>query len=306
MLAGALLCIASPSAGRQDGPAGAARRADDAAAVPRLAPWLAHPIRVSRIALPTGVTIEVAEAGPADGEPVLFLHGYTDSWVSWSLVLEQLPRGIRAIAATTRGHGDSDRPACCYRIQDFAEDAVALLDVLKLDRVTVVGHSMGSFIAQQIAIAHPERVSRLVLVGSGATTRQPATAELAGMVQGLGDPVDIEFIREFQASTAAAPLPGGFLDRIVAESAKLPARVWRDTFDGIVAFDGERRLDRIKAPTLIIWGEEETYFPRETQEALARAIPGSRLLGYPGIGHAPNWEQPQRLIADQLAFMAQK
>ena len=119
----------------------------------------------------TGVSLEVAERGAPGGQPVLFLHGYTDSWFSFSSVLERLPPTVRAIVPTQRGHGDSDRPECCYRPSDFAADAVALLDALGVPRATIVGHSMGSFVAQRLAVDAPGRVSRLVLVGSGATAR---------------------------------------------------------------------------------------------------------------------------------------
>ena len=94
----------------------------------------ASDVRSTRVRLSTGVTLEVAERGAPDGEPVLFLHGYTDSWFSFSTVLDRLPPTIRAIVPTQRGHGDSERPECCYRPADFAADAVALLDALGVPR----------------------------------------------------------------------------------------------------------------------------------------------------------------------------
>ncbi|MFP5356471.1 MAG: alpha/beta fold hydrolase, partial [Gemmatimonadota bacterium] len=139
--------------------------------------------RLSRVRLGTGVELEVLERGRADGEPVLFLHGFTDSRFSYERVLAHLPPGIRAIVPSQRGHGDSERPACCYTVTDFASDAMALLDALGVRRATVVGHSMGSFVAQRIAIDFPERVSRLVLVGSGQTARIPAVVEFNAVVQ---------------------------------------------------------------------------------------------------------------------------
>ena len=108
-------------------------------------------VRVKHVRLATGVELQVAESGPADGEPVLFLHGFTDSWRSYSRVLDGLPPHIRAIVPTQRGHGDSERPDCCYRVADFSDDAAALLDALGIERATIVGHSMGSFVAQRVA-----------------------------------------------------------------------------------------------------------------------------------------------------------
>jgi pimeloyl-ACP methyl ester carboxylesterase len=251
------------------------------------------------------VELHVAEAGNADGEPVLFLHGYTDSWLSWSPVLERLPEGIRAIVPTQRGHGDSERPPCCYRFGDFSTDVVALMDVLGIARATVVGHSMGSFVAQHVAIDYPERVSRLVLVGSGATIRTPVLLEFADVVRTLADPVDPAFIREFQAGGAAMPLPDAFLDGVVAESGKLPARVWRGVADGLLAGDAKDALHRIVAPTLVVWGPHDALFGSSDQDALLRALPNRRLVVYEGSGHSPHWEMPGRFAADLAAFLGE-
>ena len=184
-------------------------------------------IRFSSMRLSTGVALQVAEAGPSDGEPVLFLHGYTDSWFSYSPALERLPAGIRAIAPTQRGHGDSEKPECCYRPADFAADAVALLDELRIERATVVGHSYGSFVAQRLAIDHPERVNGLVLIGSGTTGATPAVVEFNEVVQALSDPLDPAFVREFQASTAAEPLPPEFFEGVVGQDLRRAARAAR-------------------------------------------------------------------------------
>jgi pimeloyl-ACP methyl ester carboxylesterase len=277
----------------------AARSASAAAPEARSAAAIRH----SRVPLPTGVELHVAEAGSADGEPVLFLHGYTDSWLSWSPVLERLPEGIRAIVPTQRGHGDSERPPCCYRFGDFSSDVVALMDVLGIARATVVGHSMGSFVAQHVAIDYPERVRRLVLVGSGATIRTPVLLEFADVVRTLSDPVDPAFIREFQAGGAAMPLPDAFLDGVVAESGKLPARVWRGVAEGLLAADAKDALHRIVAPTLVVWGPHDALFGPSEQDALLRALPNRRLAVYEGSGHSPHWEMPGRFAADLAAFL---
>src|SRR5262245_37209789 len=100
------------------------------------------------ITLSTGVRLRYVEGGAAGGEATLFLHGYSDSAYSFSRIQPLLPSSVRVIAPDQRGHGDSQRPAGGYAIGDFAEDAVALLDALGIQRATVVGHSMGSLIAQ--------------------------------------------------------------------------------------------------------------------------------------------------------------
>ena len=262
-----------------------------------------HGVRVERIRLSTGVELEVAQAGPSEGAPVLFLHGITDSWFSFSLVLDRLPPGIRAIVPSQRGHGDSERPTCCYAVADFAADAVALLDALGVARADVVGHSMGSIVAQRVAIDWPERVSRLVLIGSAASVATETGWAFEAMVQTLTDPVPPDFIHEFQASTVAVPPPAPFFAGIVHESGKLPARVWKDALGGLLAEEARHDLTGIVAPTLVVWGSKDVFFPREEQDALVRAIPDARLLVYEETGHSPNWERPDRFVQDVVAFL---
>lgn len=260
-------------------------------------------VRHQRIRLGTGVELHVAEAGPATGVPVVFLHGITDSWYSWSRVLEQLPAGVRAIVPTQRGHGDSERPDCCYAVSDFAADVDALLAALAVDRAHVVGHSMGGVIAQRVAITYPHRVERLVIVSSAADVRNDGVIEFHEIVRQLTDPVDTAFIREFQAGTAALPLPPAFLDTIVAESAKLPARIWQDVLGGLVAEESAHDISRIAAPTLVVWGAQDAFFGRADQERLVRGIAGARLLTYPDAAHSPNWEIPSALARDLWRFL---
>ncbi len=263
-------------------------------------------VRSTRVRLSTGVALNVVERGAPDGEPVLFLHGYTDSWCSFSTVLDRLPPTIRAIVPSQRGHGDSDRPECCYRLPDFAADAVALLDALGVPRATVVGHSMGSFVAQRVAIDAPGRVSRLVLIASGTTVRTAPVLEFHQSVSKLTDPISREFVRDFQHGTIAKPVPADFMERVIQESAKLPARVWRDVLHGLVAADAANSLERIDSETLIIWGDKDAMFVSTDQDALAGAIRGSRLVTYKGTGHSPQWEEPERFVNDLLAFLRLK
>jgi non-heme chloroperoxidase len=136
-----------------------------------------------------------------------------------------------------RGFGDSERPDGRYGIDDFAIDAVAFLDAVSIERAAIVGHSFGSFVTRRVALAHPERVARMVLIGTGVCGATPATREVQAAMLALEDPEPVEFAREFQASTAYAPLPDSFFERIVAESLKLPASLWRQVLDGVIAYD---------------------------------------------------------------------
>ena len=218
-------------------------------------------------------------------------------------MLAHLPPRYRALAVDQRGFGDSERPESGYAIEDLASDAVAFLDALSIGRATVVGHSMGSFVARRVAEVHPERVARLVLIGSGWSGSNPVTREVQAALRDLPDPVPAEFARQFQASTVHAPVPPEFFERIVDESLKLPGRLWRAMLDGILAFEDTDRLARIGARTLLLWGERDGLFPREDQDRLAATIPGARLTIYPETGHCPNWERPEKVAADLDTFM---
>jgi pimeloyl-ACP methyl ester carboxylesterase/tetratricopeptide (TPR) repeat protein len=267
-------------------------------------PWASMDLRMQRVRVGTGVELELVEAGPADGIPILFLHGYTDSWYSFAPVLDRLPPGVRAIALTQRGHGHSERPSCCYGFPDLAADAVALLDALGIPRAAVVGHSMGSFVAQRIAIDHPHRVSHLVLIGSGYTYRTEAVSGFyTEVVSALEDPVPPELIEEFQVSTTARPLPPAFLATVIAESGKLPARVWREVLRQQLDADARDELDAITAPTWVISGELDDFFPPSGARVLARRVEGARQTVYEGTGHAVHWEEPDRFVQDLQAFI---
>ncbi len=272
------------------------------AALADVAPAEANDVHLREVTLPSGVRLQYAETGHPDGEPLIMLHGYTDSWFSYSRVLPLLAPKYRAISITQRGHGDSDRPGS-YTGDDFAADVDAFMQALGIEQATVVGHSMGSFIAQTVAIRYPERVKKLVLVGSGTVAANEVILGLRDAVQTLTDPVPYPFAYEFQASTAFVPLPQAFLETAVDESLKLPAQVWKDVLDGLIATDNAARLDEIAAPTLIIWGDQDGIFPRTDQDALAAAIPGSTLSIYRETGHAPHWERPREFAQELEKFV---
>lgn len=273
-----------------------------AAALTDIQPAAAHPVHLREVTLPSGVRLQYAETGKPDGEPIIMLHGYTDSWFSYSRVLPLLAPRYRAISISQRGHGDSGRPGS-YTGDDFAADVNAFMQALGIERATVVGHSMGSFIAQKVAIRYPQRVKKLVLVGSGTVAGNEVILGLRDFVQTLSDPVPYDFAYEFQASTAFVPLPQEFLETAVGESLKLPAQVWKDVLDGLIATQNAQRLDEIAAPTLIIWGDRDGIFPRAEQDALAAAIPNATLSVYPETGHAPHWERPRDFAKELEKFV---
>ena len=265
-------------------------------------------IQFATTPLETGLRLYYAEQGDPTGEAIVFLHGYSDSWFSFSRVLPLLSAEYHAFALTQRGHGDSDKPECCYTPDDFATDFDAFMDAVGLEEATVVGASTGALFAQRVVLSYPHRVSRLVLVGAQtpANEANEAVMGLEEQVRALEDPVPPEFVRAFQEGTIHQPVPQEFLDTVVSESLKLPARVWRDYLEGAVLSidqDYVLPLRKIDVPTLILWGEQDPLFPREEQERLAAAIPGATLKVYPETGHAVHWDRPEWVVRDLEAFM---
>lgn len=258
----------------------------------------------AKLHLATGPRLHVVEYGSVDGEPIVFLHGWPDSWFSFSRVMPLLPGHLRAIAVDQRGFGDSERPESGYSIPELGADIVALLDALEVRRATLVGHSLGSFVARQVAIANPERVASLVLIGTGFAASNAVMQELQNVLRDLPDPIPVEFAREFQASTAYRPLPLEFFDQIIAESLKLPPRLWRLAIDRLVEYDDTRELREIKSPTLLLWGDRDALFSRPEQDQFLAALPHVRLMVYEDTGHCPNWEQPEQVAVDIAAFVA--
>lgn len=257
-------------------------------------------IREHDVQLPSGVRLHYIEQGPASGPGVLLLHGYSDSSFSWSRVMPLLPPELRVVAIDQRGHGRSDRPERGYSLDDFATDALQAMETLGIDSATVVGHSMGSFVARRVAERAPERVQRLVLLGSASTADNAVVRELLGVVNGLTDPVEPGFVREFQMSTAARPVPPEFLERVIANSQAMPARVWKAALASLVEY---RPSGAIQCPTLVVGGDVDGVFSAAEQAQLARQIPGAVLDLEPGVGHALNWEDPDRFIASLLRFL---
>jgi len=146
-------------------------------------------------------------------------------------------------------------------------------------------------------------VRALVLIGTAVTANNAVLREVAALVQNLPDPVPVELVREFQASTLHHPIPQAFFDRLVAESGRAPARVWRDVALGLLAHVDAPQLGGIAVPTLVLGGTEDALFSPAEQSAVAEVVPGARLQLYPNTGHCPNWERPDQVAADTYAFI---
>jgi pimeloyl-ACP methyl ester carboxylesterase len=253
--------------------------------------------------LSTDVRLRYLDQGDPAGWPVILLHGLADSWFSFSRILSGLSGAHRLYVPDLRGHGDSDRPADGYALRDMATDVVAFMDFMGIPRATLVGHSMGSFVAQQAGATTPERVAGLVLMGSAATARNQVTLALQQAMATLPDPVPVDFVREFQGSTVHHRMPEGFMAHVVAASRKVPARVWQAALAGLIEWERITDSGGGGIPAMLLWGDRDGIFTSCDQQALVAALRVAHLKVYRETGHAPHWERPGEVVRDLEKFL---
>jgi pimeloyl-ACP methyl ester carboxylesterase len=260
---------------------------------------------VARVTLASGLTLAYTDRGDASDPLLLLLPGPTDSWRSYEPVLERLPRDVRAVAVSQRGHGESDKPETGYAVEDFATDVVLLLDALAAERAVLAGHSGSCLVARRVALDRPDRVAGLILEASPTTLRgHPQLVEFAdSIVSTLTDPISRDFARSFVAATSSNRISPDVVDLAVEELLQVPARVWTEMFSELLRYDDLGDLALVSAPTLLIWGDADAVVTRAMQHHLVQSIPAAHLLVYPGIGHTPRWEDPGRFARDVGTFV---
>jgi non-heme chloroperoxidase len=259
-----------------------------------------------RINVRPGLDLDVGERGGADGRPVILIPGLSDSWPSYLPLIAQMPDDLRLITLSLRGHGDSGKTAPGYSLADCAGDVLAVIDALGLAQADVVGHSLGSVVAQKLAELAPRRVTSLALIGAfirlGAN---PAVIELRdGAIAQMNDPVDGAFVREFQESAVGPDTPRKTIEQAVAESMKLTASDWKAALDASIAADLTHALDGFAGPVLVMHGKLDGFCLVEEQAELARRD-GRRLVSLAHWGHSPHWEHPAEAASVLAKFIGE-
>ena len=257
------------------------------------------------IKLHSGITLNYVVQGDPKGPVIVLIHGAGDSWHSWQRVLPLLPASYRVYAVTLRGHGLSDHPATGFSRADFAADILDFLDQMQIHHATLVGHSLGSFVAQKVAEQDNGHIDRLVLIGSGPGIKKTSSSEtvVTSPFAKVQDPVPYTFSRDFQASTIYKPIPAWFFEVMVAEAQRVPADTWHGLGTALNSGDPLVDLKKIGVPTLLLWGEKDSIFTRADQDLLVKTIPHATLKAYPETGHALHWEEPEKFASDLLAFI---
>ncbi|HET7735342.1 MAG TPA: alpha/beta hydrolase [Nocardioidaceae bacterium] len=255
-----------------------------------------------RVTLATGVELAMDEYG--DGEPALLLHAWGETRRVFDRLVPLLPRTLRLVVPDQRGVGESGKPADGYALRDSAQDVIALLDALGLDACWLIGTSSGGYVAQQVAVDHPERVLGLVLVGAPSDLQQPLPVSFVDLLSSFHDPVtrdDVDAIHG--ALPLHTPVPDAFIEAQMAAALTIPKGVWRAWIEGLFAAVPPIQSGPITVPTLILWGADEDVLTADQAHALAMAIDDSRLVTFEGTGHLVLWEQPERVAAAVTAFI---
>jgi 2-succinyl-6-hydroxy-2,4-cyclohexadiene-1-carboxylate synthase len=265
-----------------------------------------------------GVHVVWDEEGEG-GRPFVLVHGFTGSRKDFAPSLPDLADLGRTLAPALRGHADgyhAHDPAA-YTLEAAAADLVAWLDALGLDRVDLLGHSMGGFVAERIALEHPERVASLVLMDTAGRAMRWMDADLFEVGGRIAVERGVAALHEILRERAADDPTRTAADRR-REAQWGPERFWawrRERFVGmdphaVAPFgraiaehpDWLERLGAIRCPTLVLVGEEDGPF-LECAEELVRAIPGAEHAVIPEAGHQPQVENPgpwTRALRDHL------
>lgn len=261
-------------------------------------------LKLKNLLLPTGREFSYIEAGDPLGIPLILLHGLGDSCRTFELLFPHFPGRIRAIAYTQRGHDGIDPPGATYRTQDFEADLLNFMNAMAIQKAFILGASSGGFAARKFAVHHPKRVLGLILLGAPSSLGdKPDIVEAQkSTLSRLSDPVPLAFIKSFTEGLFTKPVPPDFLEMMVSESQKVPARVWKEAGEGLLKERFPDQLHLVKASALILCGGQDSIAPRNDQEKLAGAIADARITVFPQLGHLLYWEDPKNIAKEIASF----
>jgi len=253
-----------------------------------------------------GVKIGYMERG--SGEPLLLLMGLGAPAAAWEKHLKAYEKRFRCIAMDNRGAGDSDKPQGPYSVATMADDAAALLEGLHIESARVAGISMGSAIAQELALRHPAKARSMVLVSSWAS----CDSYLRELVK------HFRLARNRLSPNAFARLlqlwiysPAYFnshcaeMEEAQAASAEnpMPQHAFEAQCQACIDHDTLKRLGSIKQPCLLTVGDADIFTPPRLSEAMLERLPDARLEVFPSAGHCHHWEDLERFNKTSSEFL---
>jgi pimeloyl-ACP methyl ester carboxylesterase len=247
------------------------------------------PAQTSGYAAVNGVNLWYAEYG--SGEPVILLEGGLDSTAAWGYLIPALEHRYRVIAIDTRCQGRSTCSPAPLSYHLFAEDMIGVMDHLHLQRSAVVGWSDGAIIGLDMALHHPDRVSKLLAYGANSNV---AAANVSGPVTAAAKKRSaLNEAWEKKIYEEQSPTPHGW-DSINARVTRL----WLTQPD----FTAEQ-LRSIRVPTWIVDGDRDADIKRSDTDFMARTIPGAAEMIFPNAGHHLLWTEPRIFNEAVLTFL---
>jgi len=245
--------------------------------------------------------------GRRDGEPLLLLHGLGADSRGWALQRMALGRRFRCYAVDNRGVGQSDRPPGPYDLETMALDAVAVLDAEELERVHVMGASMGGILAQILAVRHSDRLRSLVLACTACRHhewRRELLSEWAQAVQEGGMSALADDALRWLVGPRLRRRFGVWLNLLARLVLQSPPEPFVAQIEAILATPDELRfsLAQVAVPTLVITGSQDLLTPMGDAEELAEMIPNAALYELGGVAHGLMVEAPNAFNAAVLEF----
>src|SRR6266568_2806674 len=252
-----------------------------------------------------GANLHYVDAG--SGSVVVLLHGLADDVGIWESVMPALAAKHRVIALDQIGFGRSDKPLLGYRAGTFVDFLDGFLNELKIDRASLVGNSLGGWVAADFALTHPERINRLVLcdaAGYAALSKTMDPRALSALRLASRD--DIRYLGPltFRDKRFYEDVDLAFKQRLATGDSYTVGRILDSMIRGEDVLDN--RLAAIKQPTLVVWGREDKLIPLSFGERFHQEIKASRFCVIENCGHMPHVECPEKLNAVLLQFLGDR
>ena len=249
------------------------------------------------------------------GQPLLMLHGFTGDGTTWRSIGEQLAQDYQCIALDLLGHGDSDAPASpqAYAMESAAGDIISLLDALQLERVHLLGYSLGGRLALCLALDYPRRIRSLILESASPgiadkterETRRQRDNQLAADIEARGIASFVDFWERLPLWESQRDLPAAVLDAQRAQRLRSSETGLAGSLRGIGAGAQPSlwaRLPQLQAPSLLVVGALDAKFRRVNAE-MAESMPDARLAVIEGAGHNTHLERPAAFAAVVAAHL---
>jgi len=244
------------------------------------------------------------------GEPLLLISGLGSDSSSWSLVAKDLSLFFQVIVFDNRGSGRSGVVSGECNAAAMAQDAIKLLDFLKIENAHILGHSLGGYIAQELAIDYPGRVNKLVLVSTAPVSSSRNNALFENMYNQLKrEGCSAAWVKEWVIWLFSPRVAGNtpFIEQFIRKVLDCPYAQKADGFkmqvEAIASFDARDKISSIKAKTLILEGESDILITPQEVEILAQNIPGSALRLLAGVGHCIHIENPGLFVKTVSEFL---